>query len=39
MTEIQNSKPHDLEDRTFKFAKEVLELVKILPKNLTNLEI
>lgn len=39
MTEIQNSKPYDLEDRTFKFAKEVLEFIRILPKNLTNLEI
>ena len=39
MTEIQKSKLYDLEERTFKFAREVLEFVKALPKNLANLEI
>lgn len=32
MTEIRNNRKYDLEDRTFKFAKEVRELVKSMPK-------
>ena len=39
MTEIQNSKPYDLEERTFQFTKEVLGFVKALPKNMASLEI
>lgn len=35
---IPNSKPEDLEDRTFKFAKNCKSLVKSLPKNTTNAE-
>ncbi|MBI2626303.1 MAG: four helix bundle protein [Candidatus Nealsonbacteria bacterium] len=38
MTEIQNSKQYDLEDRTFKFAKRVREFVKSLPKTIGNIE-
>jgi len=38
MTEIQNSKHFDLEDRTFKFAKNVALYVKQLPRNISNLE-
>ena len=39
MTEIKNSKQYDLEDRTLKFAKEVIEFVNILPKTMANTEI
>ena len=38
MTEIQNSKPHDLEERTFQFAKAVRIFVKTLPKTIANIE-
>jgi len=38
MTEIQNTKHYDLEDRTLKFAKQVREFVKKLPKTLANVE-
>ncbi|MBI4285444.1 MAG: four helix bundle protein [Chloroflexi bacterium] len=39
MTEIRNSKPYDLEERTLRFAKEVIELVNVLPKTMANIEI
>jgi len=39
MTEIQNPKRYDLEDRTFRFAKRVIEYVRALPKTITNIEI
>lgn len=39
MTQIQNSKHYDLEDRTFKFAKEIIGLTKKLSKNIANIEI
>lgn len=39
MTEVTNSKQYDLEDRTLKFAKEVIEFVNILPKTVVNTEI
>ena len=38
MTENQNSKQFDLEDRTFLFAKRVRKFVKELPKTLANIE-
>jgi hypothetical protein len=38
MTEIQNSKQYDLEDRTLKFAKKVRSFVKKLNKTLANIE-
>jgi len=39
MTEIQNSKTvHDLEERTFQFAKAVRLFVKTLPKTIANIE-
>ncbi len=39
MTNFQNSKPkYDLEDRTFKFAKDVRLFVKTLPKTIANIE-
>ena len=38
MTEKQNSKRFDLEERTFQFAKKAAFYVKKLPKNISNLE-
>jgi four helix bundle protein len=38
MTEIQNSKPYDLEERTFQFAKAIRLFVKTLPKTIANIE-
>lgn len=39
MSQNQNLKQYDLEERTLKFAKEVIEFVKILPKTTPNAEI
>jgi len=39
MTEVKNSKQYDLEERTLRFAKEVLEFVGILPRTMPNIEI
>ena len=39
MSETQNSKHYDLENRTLKFAKNVIELVNKVSKTLPNLEI
>ena len=38
MTEIQNPKRYDLEDRTLKFAKRAMQYANSLPKNLSNIE-
>jgi four helix bundle protein len=38
MTKEQNSKPYDLEERTFQFAKMVRNFVKMLPKTIANIE-
>jgi four helix bundle protein len=38
MTEIQDSKHFDLEDRTFQFAKKTALYVKKLPRSVSNLE-
>lgn len=38
MTEIQNSKQYDLEERTLKFAKEVRDFVSRLKKTISNIE-
>ena len=38
MTEIQNSKQYDLEERTLKFAKRARIYVRKLPRNITNIE-
>lgn len=35
----KQSTHYDLEERTLKFAKEVISFVKLLPKNITNIEI
>ena len=39
MTEIQNSKQYDLEDRTLKYAKQIISFVSILPLTAANVEI
>jgi len=33
-----NTKPYDLEERTLKYAKEIVELVKVCPKTVANSE-
>jgi len=38
MTEYQNSKQYDLEDRTLQYAKRVRNFLKGLPKTLANIE-
>ena len=38
MTKNQDSKPYDLEERTFTFAKMVRALAKKLPKTIANIE-
>lgn len=38
MTEIQNAKKYDLEERTLEFAKRCRQFVKKLPRTLENLE-
>jgi four helix bundle protein len=38
MSEIQNTKHYDLEERTEKFARRVGEFVGILPRTMSNLE-
>ena len=38
MTEIQNSKHYDLEERTASFAKRCRDYVKKLPRTLSNIE-
>ena len=37
MTEIQNTKHYDLEERTFEFARRCRVFVKILPKTIGNI--
>ena len=37
--EILNTKQYDLEERTLKFAKEVIQFVKGLPRSIANAEI
>jgi len=38
MTKTRDSKPYDLEERTFQFAKMVRIIVKTLPKTIANIE-
>jgi len=38
MTKFQNSKPYDLEERTFQFAKAVRIFIKKLPKTIANID-
>jgi four helix bundle protein len=35
---LRNSKPYDLEDRTFEFARRIRAFVKDLPKTISNVE-
>ncbi len=39
MSESNNSKHYDLEKRTLRFAKEVIDFVNTLPKSIANIEI
>ena len=39
MSKIQNTKQYDLEERTLKFAKEVIAFVKEMPRGMANAEI
>ena len=39
MTEVKNSKQYDLEERTLRFAKEIIEFVSVPPKTIANIEI
>ena len=39
MTEVENSKRYDLEERTLRFAKDVIQFMGILPKTIANIEI
>ncbi len=39
MNQIQRPKQYDLEERTLRFAKNVIELVNILPKTIANIEV
>jgi four helix bundle protein len=39
MAEIKNSKRYDLEERTLRFAKELIEFVGTLPRTVANIEI
>lgn len=39
MTEARTSKHYDLEERTLKFAKEVIDFVNALPKSIANVEL
>ena len=36
MPKINKTQPYDLEERTFKFTKEVVTFIKSIPKNLAN---
>ncbi|MFZ5365456.1 MAG: four helix bundle protein [Patescibacteria group bacterium] len=39
MIQISNNKQYDLEDRTLKFSKSVIEFTKHLPRTIENIEI
>ena len=39
MNENKNPKQYDLEERTLKFAKDVIGLVNVVPKTIANIEI
>jgi four helix bundle protein len=39
MSEIQNSKQYDLEERTLKYSKRTIHLAKALPKNTINFKL
>ena len=39
MGEANKSKPYDLEERTLRFAKEVIDFVNVLQKTIANVEI
>jgi four helix bundle protein len=37
-TKMENSKPYDLEERTYKFSKDVILFINVLPKTVANTE-
>ena len=39
MDKVSNSKQYNLEERTLRFAQQVIEFIKPLPKNVQNIEI
>ena len=39
ITKIQNTKQYDLEERTLKFAKEVIAFVRSISRTITNMEL
>ena len=39
MTEVKNSKRYDLEERTLRFAKDIVAFVNAVPKTIANVEI
>jgi four helix bundle protein len=39
MTEMQNQKQYDLEERTLEFAKNVITFTKVLPRTVANREL
>jgi four helix bundle protein len=39
MPETQITKPYDLEDRTYKFAKDVIEFINTISRTIVNLEL
>ena len=39
MNEVKNSKRYDLEERTFKFARGVIDFINTVPKTIANVEI
>ena len=39
MTEVKNPRQYDLEERTLRFAKEIIGFVRVLPKTMANIEI
>ncbi len=39
MTEVKSTKQYDLEERTLRFAKEVIKFLGVLPKTVANAEI
>jgi four helix bundle protein len=39
MDKLDSSKQYDLDERTFKFASDVMQFVKLLPRSISNAEI
>ncbi len=39
MAEVKNSKQYDLEERTLRFSKDIIEFISILPRTIANIEL